>query len=369
MKTKKIFAFLLALMLCIGMMPFASVTAHAATSSDLASRVSSNLPIVTYAMPLSGASRVYSYSNSSLSSNTTGYYIDTYTDQIVITQISSNGKAVYVTYPSSSSSSGYRSRWFAADDILGVSSVSLLSYTASGKSTTYRMSASSRVTSYGSIASSDSCVRLGSHSVGGSTYYPTIYPISSTRVNGVSGVRHKLALATTAGSSSSASTSTASWQWPVSGYTVNQSFNHYSSSMASYKGRPYHCGMDMYSSNTNIYAAAAGTVVYKGYSSGNGYHVILSHNINGTTVRTLYSHLSSYSACPAVGRSVAKGAKIGVMGSTGNSTGIHLHFAIYTGSSNDPYGYATSGGTNKISYGGCVFYNPAYVIANGKLPS
>ena len=154
------------------------------------------------------------------------------------------------------------------------------------------------------------------------------------------------------------------WQWPMNDYRVTQSFNNKRSSST----RPYHCGIDIKASNTNIYAAATGTVVYKDYSSGNGYHVVISHNINGTVVKTLYSHLANYNSCPAVGQTVAKGAKIGVMGSTGNSTGPHLHFAVYTGTSNDPWGYAASSGSNKIGYDGCVFYNPSYVISNGKLP-
>ena len=79
-----------------------------------------------------------------------------------------------------------------------------------------------------------------------------------------------------------------------------------------------------------------------------------------------YGHLSKVTV--TAGQTVKKGDLIGVEGSTGNSTGPHLHFAIFTGSSNDPWGYASSGGSNKISYNGCVFYNPSYVISNGKLP-
>lgn len=163
---------------------------------------------------------------------------------------------------------------------------------------------------------------------------------------------------------SAPSASSSGWQWPMNNYTVTQPFNRKTSSTT----RPYHCGIDMVSSNTNICAAASGTVVYKGYSSGNGYHVVISHNLNGTTVKTLYAHLADYSSCPAKGQTVSKGAKIGVMGNTGNSTGAHLHFAVYTGSSNDPWGYAPSGGSNKISYNSCVFYNPSYIISNGRLP-
>lgn len=167
------------------------------------------------------------------------------------------------------------------------------------------------------------------------------------------------------GNTTTGGTASSGWQWPMSGYTVSQSFN----SRGGPSSRPYHCGVDITSSDTNIYAVADGTVVFKDYSDGNGNHVVISHNLNGTTVKTLYSHLSNYDACPEVGQAVSKGTQIGVMGSTGNSSGPHLHFAVYTGSSNNPWGYASSSGTNKISYEGCVFYNPSYVIANGNLPS
>lgn len=173
-----------------------SVNVFAATSSDVYSKLKSKLPIVTYAMPLSGENKVYAYKDSSLKTKENSYYISTFSDQIVITEISSNGKAVKVTYPSSSASSGYRTKWFKADDILGLTNVDVNSYTASKVSTTYRMKSKSATTSYGSIAKNDSCVRLGTHKIGSTTYYPTVYNISSTKVNKVSGIKNKLALAT-----------------------------------------------------------------------------------------------------------------------------------------------------------------------------
>ncbi|MBQ7974362.1 MAG: M23 family metallopeptidase [Clostridia bacterium] len=112
-------------------------------------------------------------------------------------------------------------------------------------------------------------------------------------------------------------------------------------------------------------------MVYQGgnASAGNGYHVVLSHDLNGTKVYSLYSHLSTYSACPSVGSNVKKGTKIGVMGNTGNSTGPHLHFAIFTKKSTDPYGYSYNPVKNyKTSRGGYTFYDPSYVINYGKLP-
>ena len=163
-----------------------------------------------------------------------------------------------------------------------------------------------------------------------------------------------------------AKNSSSGWQWPMSSYRVTQSFNSYSSTMAK-KGRPYHCGIDMVSSNTRVVAAADGVVEYAGYTSGNGNHIVLSHTLNGKKVYSLYSHLSSMAV--SKGQSVSKDAYLGVMGNTGNSTGAHLHFAIFSGSmSTDPVGYGSGSGTNKLSHGGRTFYNPSYVISNGRLP-
>lgn len=163
------------------------------------------------------------------------------------------------------------------------------------------------------------------------------------------------------------------WQWPMvqenNGYRLTQGFNSYSSSMAK-KGRPYHTGLDMVCSSKQIMAAADGVVVYRGYSSGNGNHIVLKHNFNGVEVFTLYSHLANFNGCPAKNQAVSKGTVIGTMGSTGNSTGPHLHFAIYTGNSTDPIGYASASGANCIrdTARGLTFYNPAYVIQNNRLP-
>ena len=151
--------------------------------------------------------------------------------------------------------------------------------------------------------------------------------------------------------------------YPMKGYRITQSFGHYSSSMARSKGRPYHSGIDMVSSQTDVFAAADGTVIYTGYSSGNGNHVIISHTINGRTFKTLYSHLSSISCTNGT---IRKGQKIGVMGSTGNSTGPHLHFAVFTGNTNDPLGYVSKK-TNAtiLTENTSVFYDPVTVIQSG----
>jgi len=86
-------------------------------------------------------------------------------------------------------------------------------------------------------------------------------------------------------------------------------------------------GVDLASGfGTNILAAASGEVIISkssGYNGGYGLYVVIKHS-NGT--QTLYAHLSSVSV--GVGEKVGQGDVIGKMGSTGKSTGTHLHFEI-----------------------------------------
>lgn len=194
-KTKRSLALILAMVLLFSAVPLIT-PASAATSSSVASAFSGKLPLVTYAMPLSGATRVYSYASTdpnALGSLTNSYYIDTFVDQIVIRRFNADGTAVEVTYPSGST---YRTRWYRTEDIIGTETINILSYTASAKYTTYRMSSASSVVSYGSIAKNDACTTVGTHTINGKTYYPTVYPISSKAYNNVSGVKYKLALST-----------------------------------------------------------------------------------------------------------------------------------------------------------------------------
>ena len=166
----------------------------------------------------------------------------------------------------------------------------------------------------------------------------------------------------------------ADWQWPVDNLYVTQKFANWYEPKAR-EGRPYHCGIDIKNSKDNrnppIYAAATGTIKYRDKTSENGNHVIIRHNLNGRVVYTLYSHLDNFNGCPDVGQTVYKGQQIGTMGLTGNTTGLHLHFAIFEGESNDPVGYAASRGTGNLlslEHKGKIFYDPNYVIENGRLP-
>jgi murein DD-endopeptidase MepM/ murein hydrolase activator NlpD len=97
-----------------------------------------------------------------------------------------------------------------------------------------------------------------------------------------------------------------------------------------------HDGIDI-SNNTGtpIYAADKGTVVRAQTSfDGYGMNIVLKHNLpNGDLVYTLYGHLSGFKV--SAGETVTRGQLIGVMGSTGNSTGPHLHFMIIDGAGYD----------------------------------
>ena len=76
-----------------------------------------------------------------------------------------------------------------------------------------------------------------------------------------------------------------------------------------------------------VIAADKGTVTYTGcLGYGYGCHIIIDH-ANG--YQTLYAHLSSIDV--SAGQAVTKGQRIGVMGSSGRSTGTHLHFEVRLG--------------------------------------
>ena len=72
-----------------------------------------------------------------------------------------------------------------------------------------------------------------------------------------------------------------------------------------------------------IYAAKSGTVIVSQYSSSYGNYVVVSHGAGNTT---LYGHMSSRSV--SVGQYVNQGDVLGITGSTGHSTGPHLHFEV-----------------------------------------
>jgi murein DD-endopeptidase MepM/ murein hydrolase activator NlpD len=117
------------------------------------------------------------------------------------------------------------------------------------------------------------------------------------------------------------------FSWPVAG-TVTSPFGarwgrmHEGIDIAAASGRP-------------IVAANAGRVIYAGWMSGYGNLVVIDH---GGGIATAYAHQSAIAS--AVGQTVGRGQTIGYVGSTGNSTGPHLHFEVRSaGSPVDPFGY------------------------------
>ena len=100
--------------------------------------------------------------------------------------------------------------------------------------------------------------------------------------------------------------------WPVSG-TISQRFVW------------YHKGLDIANrAAPDVLAADSGRVIAAGWdNSGYGNRVIVDH---GNGYRTLYGHLQKVYVLP--GQGVTRGNAIGKMGSTGRSTGIHLHFEV-----------------------------------------
>lgn len=81
----------------------------------------------------------------------------------------------------------------------------------------------------------------------------------------------------------------------------------------------------------SIFAAATGTVKLVAKDNGvhpYGSHIRITHKHGDDTYETIYAHLNSFSKDLRVGELVTKGRRIGFMGTTGNSTGVHLHFTL-----------------------------------------
>ena len=121
--------------------------------------------------------------------------------------------------------------------------------------------------------------------------------------------------------------SSGGWHWPLSGYTHIAS--PYGYRICPFHGRELHRGADITApGGTPIMAARSGVVLVSTYGSSYGNYVTIAHS-DGT--RSLYAHMSSRAISP--GSTVSAGQVIGYVGSTGSSTGNHLHFEIWTNSS------------------------------------
>ena len=120
----------------------------------------------------------------------------------------------------------------------------------------------------------------------------------------------------------------------------------------------FHSGIDLISSKYGtdyIIAFADGVVTYAGYNGSYGNVVYLNH---GNGYQTRYAHQKYLNV--KVGQTVKKGDILGYMGTTGNSTGNHVHFEVrINGSTVNPYDYVFNGKTfdnPEINYTGVITY-------------
>ncbi|CCY62067.1 glr0790 protein [Clostridium sp. CAG:967] len=107
-----------------------------------------------------------------------------------------------------------------------------------------------------------------------------------------------------------------------------------------FNSRTFHSGVDIAGPNRgSIRASNSGKVIYSGWYGGYGKVVILDHgSVNGRPITTLYAHMSSIKV--SQGQFVNKGDVVGFEGTTGYSTGPHVHFEVrVNGKPNNPLNY------------------------------
>ena len=139
--------------------------------------------------------------------------------------------------------------------------------------------------------------------------------------------------------------------WPAQKGVISQGFGptDWAPEPPGFGAAHFHAGVDIaHDSGTPIFAADDGVVasvkdsMLNGVLIGYGRHVVIAH---ASGMMTLYGHLNAYSV--KVGQAVHQGDLIGVMGSTGNSSGPHLHFELRVNNTPvDPMPYLPQNGPN-----------------------
>jgi murein DD-endopeptidase MepM/ murein hydrolase activator NlpD len=121
--------------------------------------------------------------------------------------------------------------------------------------------------------------------------------------------------------------------WPVNGQIISR-FGQREDPFSGEGG--LHWGVDITAAmETPVHAAADAVVIEADWMQGYGKRVVLEH---GNGMRTWYAHLSKFSVVP--GQEIRRGEILGYSGSTGRSTGPHLHFEVRVGGSPvNPYSY------------------------------
>ncbi len=118
--------------------------------------------------------------------------------------------------------------------------------------------------------------------------------------------------------------SSSGWRWPCGGRYITSPFGWRTHPITG--NRKFHEGIDIAGGDGSaIWAARGGTIEYAGWYGGYGNYVLINH---GGGVYTGYGHMSAIYRWSGW---VNAGTSIGAMGSTGNSTGTHLHFEVRNG--------------------------------------
>lgn len=107
------------------------------------------------------------------------------------------------------------------------------------------------------------------------------------------------------------------WVWPVASHSISSQYGEW-------RGSRQHLALDISAPiGTDVYASNHGIVVYAGWDGEYGKCIRISH---GNGVVSIYGHLSSIEV--STGQQISKGSRIGAVGSTGQSTGPHLHYEV-----------------------------------------
>ena len=113
------------------------------------------------------------------------------------------------------------------------------------------------------------------------------------------------------------------WIWPVASKTITSSYGWRTHPI--FKDKRFHDGIDISENNNKpIWAVASGTILKAQWKEGYGNYVEIDH---GNGLHSFYGHLNSYNV--KIGDYVQQGQEIGKVGSTGYSTGNHLHFGVF----------------------------------------
>lgn len=365
--TKKVISVILAITTIMCTFCATTATVQAATTTAF-NQISSNKPMKTYIL---SSSNIPCYTDSSLKTRGTASkasktaYIAP-SDDIWVYSVGKNSYGVYfcyVSYPVGKT----RYKAYIPLSAVTANNAKHTKTTATAKVMTYKKANSSTGMSSMYISKGEAVYLINSEK----NYNQVLYPCSGGfRLACVTKSAYNSYLSGASTSSASQSGTSSKFVYPMKSYTQTVGWSQNVSYMPS--TRNDHLGIDLCpNGDNNIYAITNGTVKSVGYNSSNGYYVIIQHSISGKTVYSFYAHLKSYSVY--VGQKVSAGDKIAIVGKSGShANGVtHLHFAIANTccSLGGYWGYSSSFSGNSRCYDGVTFYNPTYVISNGKLPS